>query len=186
MSYASLRRRAAAPVLVAMLTVVPLGVTATVATAAPAGAPTAVSAPATKSVAATKTVAPVKKKPLTKKQKRALAKKKHKLALKKAAAKKNAKPKAIAHALVERKYKWSHRQWTCLKKLWTRESGWRVKADNPTSSAYGIPQALPGHKMGKGWRHSARTQIKWGLRYIDGRYNTPCAADRHQRNHNWY
>src|SRR6478609_3840779 len=145
MSSARLRRHAAAPVLAALLTIVPLGMTVV--------------------------AAPVAKKTVAKPVKKLSKKAKHKLALKKAAAKKHAKPRTIAHALVETKYKWSHRQWTCLKKLWTRESGWRVKADNPSSSAYGIPQALPGKKMGKGWKSSARTQIKWGLKYIDSRYD---------------
>ena len=93
--------------------------------------------------------------------------------------------KAYANGLVKQRYKSSAKQWTCLKALWHRESGWRVKAGNP-SGAYGIPQAYPGKKMGKGWRHSATTQIKWGLRYIDGRYGSPCGADRHQRSRGWY
>ena len=179
MPHVSLRRHASAPVLAAVLVLAPLGLTTVAANAAVAPASTTTTtAPATKPVAAKKAAAPVKKK--------LSAKAKHKLAAKKAAKKKKAKPKTIAHSLVENKYKWSHRQYTCLKKLWSRESGWRVKADNPNSSAYGIPQALPGHKMGKGWKSSARTQIKWGLRYIDSRYDTPCAANRHQKRTGWY
>ena len=45
---------------------------------------------------------------------------------------------------------WTGYQWTALYRLWSAESGWRVTAANPTSSAYGIPQALPGSKMGEG------------------------------------
>lgn len=184
MSFASLRRHALAPVIVAMVTLAPLGFTHTSTPAAAATtAPALATAAATTPVAAVKTVTHAKhkkhKKHLTKKQR-------HKLALKKAAHRKHPKPKAIAHALVERKYGWSHRQWTCLHRLWARESGWRVKADNPWSSAYGIPQALPGHKMGKGWRTSAKTQIRWGLRYIDGRYDTPCRANYTQLSRGWY
>ena len=47
-----------------------------------------------------------------------------------------------------------------------RESRWIVNADNPTSSAYGIPQALPGSRMaafGADWRTNPATQIRWGL-----------------------
>ena len=83
---------------------------------------------------------------------------------------------------------WSS-QYRCLNSLWTKESNWRVTADNPTSSAYGIPQALPGSKMrsaGADWRTNPATQITWGLRYIDGRYGTPCAAWNHFRSRNWY
>ncbi len=49
----------------------------------------------------------------------------------------------IARALLP-EFGFSSDQFGCLDSLWTRESNWRVNADNPTSSAYGIPQALPG------------------------------------------
>lgn len=64
-----------------------------------------------------------------------------------------------------------------------------MTADNPSSSAYGIPQALPGRKMssaGADWRTNPATQISWGLGYIANRYGTPCAAWSHSRSHNWY
>lgn len=80
-------------------------------------------------------------------------------------------------------------QWTCLRRLWRLESSWRVHADNPYSSAYGIPQAMPGRKMssaGTHWRRNAETQIRWGLRYVRGRYNGPCPALRHKHRHGWY
>lgn len=69
-------------------------------------------------------------------------------------------------------------QFGCLVNLWNRESGWRTTAANP-SGAYGIPQALPGSKMGAygaDWRTNPKTQITWGLHYIKGRYKTPCGA----------
>jgi len=84
---------------------------------------------------------------------------------------------------------WKGRQWTCLRKLWQRESEWNERADNPSSDAYGIPQALPGSRMRKAgwdWRTNPRTQIKWGLSYIKGRYNTPCAAWAHSERKGWY
>jgi phage-related protein len=80
-------------------------------------------------------------------------------------------------------------QWPNLQALWNRESGWRWNADNPTSDAYGIPQALPGSKMassGADWRTNPRTQIHWGLGYIKGRYGSPSKADAFQKSHNWY
>ena len=80
-------------------------------------------------------------------------------------------------------------QFTCLNKLWTRESGWNPRADNPTSTAYGIPQSLPGSKMasaGADWRINPRTQMAWGLRYIKARYGDPCHAWAHSELHNWY
>lgn len=70
-------------------------------------------------------------------------------------------------------------EFMCLDLLWTNESNWNPHADNPTSSAYGIPQALPGEKMasaGADWKTNPRTQVTWGLGYITGRYGTPCKA----------
>lgn len=84
---------------------------------------------------------------------------------------------------------WTGKQWRCLDLLWHKESKWKVRADNPTSSAYGIPQALPGSKMssaGRDWRTNPATQIRWGLGYIASRYGTPCAAWSHSQSHNWY
>ncbi len=74
-------------------------------------------------------------------------------------------PRAVAQALLP-SYGWSTSSFGCLDSLWMRESGWRVTASNPSSGAYGIPQALPGSKMasaGPSWRSDARTQIRWGL-----------------------
>lgn len=70
-------------------------------------------------------------------------------------------------------------EWQCLADLWTRESDWMWNGDNPSSSAYGIPQALPGSRMasaGDDWRDNAATQIRWGLGYVKERYGTPCKA----------
>ncbi|HYF72265.1 MAG TPA: lytic transglycosylase domain-containing protein, partial [Nocardioides sp.] len=55
-------------------------------------------------------------------------------------------PRDIARVLMA-DFGFSSDQFGCLDSLWTRESGWNPSADNPTSSAYGIPQALPGSKM---------------------------------------
>ncbi len=80
-------------------------------------------------------------------------------------------------------------QFPCLDKLWKKESGWNYKATNPSSGAYGIPQSLPGKKMasaGSDWKNNPATQIKWGLGYIEGRYNTPCSAWSHSQSVGWY
>ncbi len=96
--------------------------------------------------------------------------------------------KSIARSMVANKG-WSSGQFTCLDSLWTRESNWNPSADNPTSSAYGIPQALPGSKMasaGADWRTNPATQISWGLGYIADRYGDPCGAWNHFQVNNWY
>jgi hypothetical protein len=83
---------------------------------------------------------------------------------------------------------WTGQQWYCLERLWTRESNWRTNADNPNSSAYGIPQAMGGAMASAGadWRTNPATQIRWGLGYIGNRYGTPCGAWGHFLSHHWY
>jgi resuscitation-promoting factor RpfB len=100
---------------------------------------------------------------------------------------------------------WTGKQWTCLERLWTGESGWNHKALNENTGnsqfdagmvgkygdAFGIPQSLPPNKMasaGRDWRTNPATQIRWGIDYIDGRYGTPCSALRKwkSRSPHWY
>jgi hypothetical protein len=97
-------------------------------------------------------------------------------------------PRSIGKALLA-DFGWSSDQFGCLDSLWTKESGWNITADNPSSSAYGIPQALPGSKMasaGSDWATNPVTQITWGLGYIQDRYGSPCSAWGHSQSHNWY
>jgi hypothetical protein len=84
---------------------------------------------------------------------------------------------------------WDDSQYQCLVWVWNHESGWRWNATNPSSGAYGIPQALPASKLGEAgadWRDNAGTQIAWGLSYIKGRYGSPCQAQSFWQSHNWY
>ena len=86
-------------------------------------------------------------------------------------------------------YGWSSSQFGCLVSLWNLESGWNVSASNPSSGAYGIPQALPGSKMasaGPDWQSNAATQIRWGLGYIKSIYGSPCGAWSHEQADGWY
>ena len=72
-------------------------------------------------------------------------------------------PRTIARALLV-EFGFSVDQFSCLDPLWSGESGWRIDADNPSWSAYGIPQALPGSKMssaGADWATNPVTQIRW-------------------------
>lgn len=85
------------------------------------------------------------------------------------------------------KYGWDGKQWDALKNLWMRESGWRTNADNPSSSAYGIPQALTQtHGLGANYMKNPDVQIKWGLNYIKQRYGSPAAAWNFWQKNNWY
>ncbi|WP_245994481.1 lytic transglycosylase domain-containing protein [Nocardioides immobilis] len=97
-------------------------------------------------------------------------------------------PRDIARALMG-DFGFGQDQFGCLDLLWTRESNWNVYADNPTSSAYGIPQSLPGSKMasaGSDWATNPVTQITWGLGYIQDRYGSPCSAWGHSQSVGWY
>jgi hypothetical protein len=96
--------------------------------------------------------------------------------------------RSLAMELMEQHW-YGSRQYRCLDRLWQKESGWRHTAGDPSSGAYGIPQALPGDKMarsGDDWQTNPRTQIRWGLGYIKERYRTPCRAWAHSRFFNWY
>jgi hypothetical protein len=83
----------------------------------------------------------------------------------------------------------SYHQYRCLLPLWTRESSWRWNARNPSSGAYGIPQSYPASKMrsaGADWRTNYKTQIRWGVSYVNHRYGSPCNAWAFWQRHHWY
>jgi hypothetical protein len=95
----------------------------------------------------------------------------------------------VAKVLMEEKYGWGEKQYACLDDLWIKESNWNYRASNKRTGAHGIPQALPATKMdsaGTDWRTNPVTQISWGLRYIDVRYETPCKAWAKFKRSNWY
>jgi hypothetical protein len=99
-----------------------------------------------------------------------------------------ADPKSVARAMLA-DYGWGDGQFSCLDSLWTRESDWNYRAENPSSGAYGIPQALPADKMasaGSDWRTNPATQIEWGLGYISDVYGTPCGAWEQSQSVGWY
>lgn len=86
-------------------------------------------------------------------------------------------------------YGWSSDELEPLIKLWNRESNWNPLAKNKKSGAYGIPQSLPGDKMaqfGDDWQTNYKTQIQWGLWYIDYRYGSPTKALEHSYKTGWY
>jgi hypothetical protein len=97
-------------------------------------------------------------------------------------------PQQIAQQMLSQ-FGWSSSQFSCLQPLWEHESGWNVYASNPSTGAYGIPQAFPGSKMGSAgsdWQSNAATQIRWGLDYIKGLYGSPCGAWSHEQADGWY
>jgi hypothetical protein len=62
------------------------------------------------------------------------------------------------------------KQYRCLEVLWMRESKWDPRADNPKSSAYGIPQLLNMREL------DPFKQIDLGIKYIVHKHRTPCKA----------
>lgn len=80
-------------------------------------------------------------------------------------------------------------QFQCFSNIVQRESTWNYRAQNPSSGAYGLVQALPGSKMasaGADWQTNPATQIKWGLNYMDSRYGSPCGAWSFWQANHWY
>jgi hypothetical protein len=97
--------------------------------------------------------------------------------------------KKVAKAIMNTDFAWGDDQYSCLNKLWSKESHWNYKAHNYRSGAHGIAQALPAVKMeiiSNDWRTNPVTQIRWGLHYIDLRYDNPCAAWAKWRSHRYY
>lgn len=71
----------------------------------------------------------------------------------------------------------------------TRESGWRVNATNASSGAYGLPQALPGNKMGSmgaDWQTNYKTQLLWFENYCINRYGGFVQALNAWNTKGWY
>lgn len=80
---------------------------------------------------------------------------------------------------------WGH-EFSCIYQIFQRESGWNHLARNRSSGAYGIPQALPGSKMGAGWETDPAVQIRWGIGYMVNRYGSPCRAYNFWQVNKWY
>ena len=76
---------------------------------------------------------------------------------------------------------WNLSEHRALMKLWGKESGWNHKAQNPRSSAFGVPQLL---KLDPAT--PAPRQIERGLEYIQHRYDKPSVAWSHWRSNGWY
>jgi TP901 family phage tail tape measure protein len=74
-------------------------------------------------------------------------------------------------------------QFGALDFIFTNESGWDPFSVNPSSGAAGIAQSL-GH--GAVTLGDWKSQVDWGINYMDQRYGSPNAAAAFWRAHNWY
>ncbi len=92
-----------------------------------------------------------------------------------------------AHDMAINSYGWTEADFTGLVKLWNRESGWNPKSYNSYSGACGIPQANPCSKIASSYGSNTwQNQIKWGLRYINGKYGSGAKAWAFFQNNGWY
>lgn len=85
-------------------------------------------------------------------------------------------------------YGWAS-QWPQFNAVVMAESGWNVHATNPSSGAYGIPQALPPGKMasaGADWLTNGFTQLRWMMSYIKSRWGSPAGAWANESSQHWY
>lgn len=79
--------------------------------------------------------------------------------------------------------------WAAWQYVEMREAGWNQFARNPSSGAYGIPQALPPGKMGAAAnppQSNPRAQITWMWNYMAQTYGGPQGAAAHEAAFNWY
>ncbi|WP_028800873.1 transglycosylase SLT domain-containing protein [Streptomyces sp. 142MFCol3.1] len=92
--------------------------------------------------------------------------------------------RSIAHQMIP-----DAAQFNAFSKIVEHESGWNAGATNASSGAYGLVQALPGSKMasaGADWKTNPKTQIKWGLDYMNSRYGSPVGAWSFWQANGWY
>jgi hypothetical protein len=97
-------------------------------------------------------------------------------------------PREVARRLMP-EYGLSEGEFSCLDELWVSESDWDPSADNPTSTAFGIPQALTGgthDNLPEDYMTNPVSQVRWGLWYIKNSYGSACAAWEFKQANNWY
>jgi TP901 family phage tail tape measure protein len=78
--------------------------------------------------------------------------------------------------------------WGAFKTLVQKESSWNPRAQNPTSTAFGLGQFLDSTWGTVGGRKTSdpRLQLEYMMRYIDRRYGNPSKALAFHGRHNWY
>lgn len=78
-------------------------------------------------------------------------------------------------------------QFGAIDYIFSHESGWNPLAQNPTSTAFGIPQFLNSTWAAYGGKTTdAAAQIRDGISYMRDRYGSPNAAAAFWQGHHWY
>lgn len=75
----------------------------------------------------------------------------------------------------------SKSEWKCFKQIIYIESRWIPNLEN--GRYYGLGQQYDGKRYLEG---KPRKQIRAALKYIEGRYGTPCKALGHHLERGWY
>jgi hypothetical protein len=84
---------------------------------------------------------------------------------------------------------WTGSEWNALAAVETREAGFNMTAQNPTSGAYGLAQFINGpseYAQYGGNSTTASGQITAMLNYISQRYGDPINAWQHEVDFGWY
>ncbi len=84
---------------------------------------------------------------------------------------------------------WTGQMWDALYNVEMREAGFNMRAQNPSSGAYGLAQFINGpseyYQYG-GNPNTAQGQIIAMFNYIKSRYGNPIAAYNHEQAVGWY
>ena len=88
--------------------------------------------------------------------------------------------KQVARGKVLATYRSNH-EWNSLFTLWNKESRWDYTANNPRSTAFGIPQMIDMPEN----THMVK-KIDLGLKYIQHRYGSPSRALAFHKVNGWY
>jgi|SRR5665213_2983072 len=84
---------------------------------------------------------------------------------------------------------WDDSYWEAFDWIITEESGWRFDAEEPTTHAYGLCQAMPASKManaGLDYLTNPTIQVAWCISYVKNRYGTPQNAKDFHLLHGWF
>lgn len=89
--------------------------------------------------------------------------------------------------MAENMFGWTGSQWNAIDWIVNKESGWNPKADNPSSTAFGLGQLLDGTAAQYGGKSNDPTvQMRQMLSYVKDRYGTPEKAKEFHEGHGWY
>jgi hypothetical protein len=90
---------------------------------------------------------------------------------------------------IANQYGWGNgEQWEALYWIIQKESSWRVDAQNPTSTAFGLFQFLDQTWKSYGCikNNDVENVTQCGIKYIKARYATPIEAKAHHIRKGWY